>query len=281
MLDNENLRKTLERIRAREPQALDDFLSQVAPALQRYGLRMCRNEEDAQDVSQESLIAAMRTIESYRGEASISTWLYTIARSFCIKKRRKSKFAPKTETPLHLLETNLLHTEATAHTALHRTQFEAALSGALASMEPSQSEVFVLRDIEGLSAKEVGAVLGISETVVKSRLHRARENVRKKMAPWFESGESGQSEITPQTHPRCEQSREITRLYSKFLEGELAEGFCDSLKSHVATCPDCAPRCDCLKETLRLCGEGRSAAPRLDPKTLEKLKAHVTRCVTP
>ena len=58
-------------------------------------MRMCRAEEDAKDVLQETLLAAARTLPDFRGASSVSTWLYTIARSFCIKQRRRSKFAPE------------------------------------------------------------------------------------------------------------------------------------------------------------------------------------------
>jgi len=55
---------------------------------------MCGDAEDAKDVLQDTLLAASRTVGDFRGDSSVSTWLFTIARSFCIKKRRRSKFAP-------------------------------------------------------------------------------------------------------------------------------------------------------------------------------------------
>ena len=58
-------------------------------------MKMCRDPEDAQDVLQDTLLAMARGVRDFRGASSISTWLYTIARSFCIKKRRRSKFAPE------------------------------------------------------------------------------------------------------------------------------------------------------------------------------------------
>ena len=58
-------------------------------------MRMCRDPEDAKDVLQDTLLAMARGVRDFRGASSLSTWLYTIARSFCIKRRRRSKFAPK------------------------------------------------------------------------------------------------------------------------------------------------------------------------------------------
>ena len=63
-------------------------------------MKMCRDPEDARDVLQDTLLAMARSVRDFRGASSISTWLYTIARSFCIKKRRRSKFAPEPERSL-------------------------------------------------------------------------------------------------------------------------------------------------------------------------------------
>ena len=63
-------------------------------------MKMCGDPEDAKDVVQETLLAMARSVRDFRGASSISTWLYTIARSFCIKKRRRSKFAPEEERSL-------------------------------------------------------------------------------------------------------------------------------------------------------------------------------------
>ena len=84
----------LDACRAGDRAALDRLLERYEPRIYRFGLRMCRDREAARDVLQETLIAAARTVRDFRGTSSLSTWLYTIARSFCIKQRRRSKFAP-------------------------------------------------------------------------------------------------------------------------------------------------------------------------------------------
>ena len=80
--------------------ALETLLVRYQPHLYRFGLRMCGNVEDAGDVAQESLISMARSVRDFRGDSSVSSWLYTIARRFCIKKRRRSKFAPTREESL-------------------------------------------------------------------------------------------------------------------------------------------------------------------------------------
>src|SRR6187402_3658693 len=84
--------------------ALEMLLVRYQPHLYRCGLRMCGNVEDAGDVAQESLISMARSLRDFRGDSSVSSWLYTIARRFCIKKRRRSKFAPAREESLDAAE---------------------------------------------------------------------------------------------------------------------------------------------------------------------------------
>src|SRR5512137_2526034 len=90
----------LDAARAGDRRALESLLGRHQPRVYRFGLRMCRDPEDAKDVLQETLLAVARGVKDFRGASSVSTWLYTIARSFCIKKRRRSKFAPEHEESL-------------------------------------------------------------------------------------------------------------------------------------------------------------------------------------
>ena len=93
----------LAAVRQGDTAALETLLVRYQPHLCGFGLRMCGNVEDAGDVAQESLISMARSVRDFRGDSSVSSWLFTIARRFCIKKRRRSKFAPREKsrwTPL-------------------------------------------------------------------------------------------------------------------------------------------------------------------------------------
>ena len=83
----------LAAARAGDRAALERLLTAQQKRVFRFGLKMCGTEEDAKDVLQETLLAAARGIRDFRGASSVSTWLYTIARSFCIKRRRRGKHA--------------------------------------------------------------------------------------------------------------------------------------------------------------------------------------------
>src|SRR5512142_2378669 len=103
-MDETSDTRLLEQARAGDRRALDELLERHERRVYRFGLKMCRDEEDAKDVLQETLLAVARNVKDFRGASSVSTWLYTIARSFCIKKRRRSKFAPEQEESLEARE---------------------------------------------------------------------------------------------------------------------------------------------------------------------------------
>jgi len=162
--------------------ALEALLVRYQPHLYRFGLRMCGNEEDAGDVAQESLISMARSLRDFRGDSSVSSWLYTIARRFCIKKRRRSKFAPAREDSLDAPDTHAA-TQLTdpapnpEQTAANR-ELATALARAIDALDPPQREVLVLRDVEELSNEETAEILGESVAAVKSCLHGARMALR-------------------------------------------------------------------------------------------------------
>ena len=121
--------------------ALEALLSRHQPRVYRFGLKMCRDPEAAKDVLQETLIAAARTVKDFRGASSPSTWLYAIARSFCIKQRRRSKFAPEHEESLDADGTGrevraIADPGRAPDEALSGKQVEGALERAIASLEP-------------------------------------------------------------------------------------------------------------------------------------------------
>ncbi len=235
--------------------ALERLLERHQAKVYRFGMRMCRAEEDAKDVLQETLIAAARTLPEFRGASSLSTWLYTIARSFCIKQRRRSKFAPEAVESLDTGEPAKLAVQLPDPTrgpdeALHGRRVESALEEAIGELEPMYREVLVLRDVEGLSAAEVAEVLGLTVEAVKSRLHRARVAVRERIAPALLA--------EPAAAPAAS-CKDVVLAFSRHLEGEIDSDLCAELEKHLEGCPACRSRCDSLRSTLTLCRKAGAA----------------------
>src|SRR6188768_3118968 len=132
----------LEQARLGQPEALEQLLERHQAQVYRFGLKMCRDPEDAKDVLQDTLLSVARNVRDFRGSSSISTWLYTVARSFCVKKRRKSKFAPK-EVALSL-DGAVEHSADPGKTpdeSLASKQVEQALEAAIEALEPMYREV--------------------------------------------------------------------------------------------------------------------------------------------
>jgi RNA polymerase sigma-70 factor, ECF subfamily len=268
----------LERAREGDRAALEALLARHQPRVYRFGLQMCRDEEDAKDVLQDTLLAVARTVKDFRGASSVSTWLYAIARSFCIKKRRRSRFAPEREESLDAREpgTEALQVADEGRPpdeALAGRQVEAALERAIAGLDPMYREVLVLRDVEGLTAPEVAEVMGLTVEAVKSRLHRARVAVRAAVAPILGVPGEGGAAPSSAAAPPADPCPDVVQLFSRHLEGEISASLCAEMEQHLAACPGCRSRCDSLRRTLALC----RAAPL--PEVPEKVQAQLRRAL--
>lgn len=248
----------LDKARAGDRDALETLLERHQAAVYRFGLQMCRNPEDGKDVLQDTLLAAARGVRDFRGASSLSTWLYTIARSFCIKKRRKSKFAPEHEHSLNDASARVAEELATEERppdeALAGKQVEHALQGAIAELDPMYREVLLLRDVEGLTAKEVAEVLGLGVQAVKSRLHRARLSVRERMLPLLGAPASAPTE----DGSSCP---DVVSLFSQHLDDTLSPEICRQMELHLEGCSRCRDTCASLKQTLALCRTSGPAVP--------------------
>jgi RNA polymerase sigma-70 factor, ECF subfamily len=156
----------------------------------RFAQRICGQSEDAKDLVQETFLNAYRGLKDFRGEARVSTWLYAIASRACIRMQRKRKGEPERELSLEefiptsdgefrlQIPTDGLSPEE----ALQNKELRRALRQAIQRLPHKYRLVLVLRDMEGLTTKEVGAVMGLNERAVKSRLHRARLFIRRELS---------------------------------------------------------------------------------------------------
>lgn len=239
----------LEAARGGDAQALEQLLERYQSRIYRFGLKMCRDSEDARDVVQDTLLAAARSLRDFRGASSLSTWLYTITRSFCIKKRRRSKFAPEAEVSLD----SEAGPEALAAADPGRgpdelaasREIEEALERAIRALPPAQREILMLRDVEGLTAPEVAEVTGLKVEAVKSRLHRARTALRAQLGPLL-----GLARDHGPASPACP---DVFTALERHLDDELSPETCAEIERHLGGCRRCQGVCDSLKRTLRLC----------------------------
>jgi RNA polymerase sigma-70 factor (ECF subfamily) len=168
----------------------DTIYREHADQLFAFGQKICGHAEDAKDLVQETFLNAYRGLNDFRGDAKVSTWLYAIAARACIRMRRKKKDAPDRELSLdEFLPTDEgeLRLQPVAagldpEQALQNKELKNALDKAIQALPRHYRVVLVLRDMEGLSAREVGSIMGLNERAVKSRLHRARLFVRQRLS---------------------------------------------------------------------------------------------------
>lgn len=248
---DESEARILEAARGGDGRALEALIERHQAQVYRFGMKMCRHPEDAKDVLQDTLLALARGIRDFRGGASLSTWLYTVARSFCIKKRRHRKSAPVAEVSLEdeaAAAASVPEAGQAPDDALAGKQVERAIEEALAALAPMYREVLVLRDVEGLSAAEVAEVVGVSVDAVKSRLHRARLAVRAHVAPLLSLPAEASAPA-----PGKSACPDVLTLFSKRLEEEISAGACAEMERHLQGCSRCRGACDSLRRTLLLC----------------------------
>jgi len=150
--------------------------------------RMLRQEQDAEDVTQQTFLSALENLDGFRGEASFATWLFRIATHAALKIIRKRKGL----NTVSLEETtegtgqmdSIPHPEFIAdwrqspEELVHQNEIRRLLDEALEKLDEKHRLIFLLRDIEGFSIKETSETLGLSEANVKVRLLRARLQLR-------------------------------------------------------------------------------------------------------
>jgi RNA polymerase sigma-70 factor, ECF subfamily len=171
-----------------------DLVARYQDRLYNFGLRLCNNVQDAEDLVQETFLNVFRHLDGFRHETRFKNWLYRIAGSVCIKKRRRSKFAPEPDLPLEDFmprEGDSLPERPPdwAVQPLDRLldeELSAALREKIAALPEKYRLVVVLRDIEGFSTEETAGILGISPANVKVRLHRGRLALREALKGYFD-----------------------------------------------------------------------------------------------
>lgn len=240
MSDDRDEAALLAAARGGDRSAIETLLARNEASIYRFGLRMCGNEDDAREVLQETLVAAFRNLPTFRGDAKLSTWLYQVARSYCIKSRRG--WRPSLSSDGEHPEADTVSPDAGPESAAHAREIGAALSAAIGGLSADHREVLVLRDVEGLSAEDAAEVLGIEVGALKSRLHRARMQLRSELVSLL-----GESELGPAPCP------ELAAELTAFAAAEIDQATCVQIEAHLARCPRCAGACDALRRTVSLC----------------------------
>ena len=196
-----NEAELVRRVCSGESQAFEELVRPYERMVYLTAISILRNEGDAEEVAQEAVLKAFSKLSSFRGECKFSTWLvqitYNEARMRLRKDRRnlyesldeqqeepEGEYRPRDFADWRPIPSELLEENETRQ----------ALQNAINSLRPAYREIVILRDLQDLSTKDVGVILGLSEGTIKTRLHRARLQLRDALAPGIDgSWGKGQS----------------------------------------------------------------------------------------
>ena len=182
----------VDRFRKGCVDSYEELISRYQVKAHSLATRLTKSTEDAEEVLQDVFVTVYRKIDSFKGESKFSSWLYRITVNAAFMKLRKNKqdksISLEDALPNYnqVIE-NPLHTQiATADGYTLNNEVKESLEIAIAKLPDEYRAVFVLRDVDGLSNKEVSTILGLSIPAVKSRLHRSRLMLRKKLKKFYE-----------------------------------------------------------------------------------------------
>jgi RNA polymerase sigma-70 factor (ECF subfamily) len=186
ILDAEAERKLVERLKRRDEAAFNLFVRTYQEKVFALVHRMLGNRAEAEDLSQEVFITVFRSIDSFRGDARLSTWLYRVAinhtknRVKYLDRRVRKGHGDIDDAPEAAVAEGGPVTSRIDRPdeRAEGTELELKIRAALAAIDADHRELIVLRDLEGLAYEEIVSITGLPDGTVKSRLHRARAALR-------------------------------------------------------------------------------------------------------
>jgi RNA polymerase sigma-70 factor (ECF subfamily) len=170
--------------------AFGELVTRYQARLFNAALRLVQSTDDAADVVQDAFLNAFQSLHTFKGDAEFFTWLYRIAFNTAISLKRKKR--PVISLEAQTGETGIDPDDPSEYVkpgaALERTEDERQLSDAIGRLSPEHREVLLLKDIDGLKYEDIAEILGVPIGTIRSRLHRARLELRELLVPLEERG---------------------------------------------------------------------------------------------
>ncbi len=185
----------MQRCRRRDHAAFDEVVSRHKGRVHSYIVRMLGGSDDAEDLTQEVFVRMYQSLDSFRSEASLTTWLFRIANNLCIDYFRRNKKHRANAYSLDEPHNNLGDDGAagreiadTAHEpfrALANLELSERLEGAIGTLPEKLRAVLILHDVEDVPYDEIARIVGCPLGTVKSRLFNARLQLRHKLSVYL------------------------------------------------------------------------------------------------
>ena len=176
--------------------SFDELLDRYEKSVFNLIYRLIGEYEEAADLTQETFVAAYRSFHAFRGESSVFTWICQIAVNRCKNRFKERDRKRRFEFPFRYMKEEDDKAvedervsgvdESTPLVQLEKKELQAKITAAISSLPEEYRLVVVLRDMQGLSYQEIAAAVGISLEAVKSRIHRGRAILRRKLAPYLQ-----------------------------------------------------------------------------------------------
>lgn len=174
-------------------QAFSKLVGRYEEMVFNFAFKVCRDRTSAIETTQDTFVNVFLKLKQYKAESKFSTWLYSIVTNNCLMKRRKSKLEEASfsidrtgdvSEDRHVSQ--VASSERDPSERMLTVELREALDKAMLKLSVEYRVVFVMRDLEGLTAEEVSHILNLSVPAVKSRLRRAREFLKKELQPFME-----------------------------------------------------------------------------------------------
>lgn len=168
-------------------EAFEELIARYESKLFNLAIRFLKNQEDTEEVLQDVFTTVYRKVGKFEGKSAFSSWVYRITVNAALMKLRKRKQSPAVSledlapaTREQFLESESVFGERSDHTSMNR-ELRMIMQSAINRLPEQYRAVFILRDVDGMSNQEVGEILELSIPAVKSRLHRSRLMLRRKL----------------------------------------------------------------------------------------------------
>lgn len=172
-----------------------ELVRRYQKSLYNFGMRMCDSPSDTEDMVQDTFLNVFRYLKGFRYETKFKNWLYRVATSACLKKKRRSKFAPDRELSLDeflpadesAMSMDLPRWASQPLEQVLDEELGEVIQQALLDLPEKYRLVVVLRDVEGFNTQETAEILDLTPTNIKVRLHRARLFLREALKTYYET----------------------------------------------------------------------------------------------
>jgi RNA polymerase sigma-70 factor (ECF subfamily) len=179
-------RRLTQRAKRGDREAFAELVEIYKDKIFQLAYRMTGSRQEAEDIAQETFLRVFANLHVYDESYKFSTWIYRIATNLCIDRKRKKRPDFSLDEQVDGAEgldwySRLSAKDMTPEESVMTRELQDTVQGALLQLSPKYSSIMILRYIEDLTLQEISAVLELPITTIKTRIHRGREALRKKL----------------------------------------------------------------------------------------------------